>query len=412
MASESSTPPDIPIKTEHDNDESGIVRQRSHSISHPHPHPHSHSHGHHRHRVALAKKPILPAFSNKYLDPIILHLILAFFGIVGVLARIGLDRLTSFQGSHYGGVLWSNFAGCLIMGALAKSKDLFSDLIVEEPDFSRIVDIVEHHGSEKPVLHRAFKSKAEIPLYVGLATGACGSITSFSSFIISLFELSSHQLTPGVAYPNPGYGVPVFLSYLIVTIAVSFSGFYFGHHLIDALEKSRNVSLARYTLLIELVLSMLGLLGWIVVLVLTIVRSEWRYWTFSCLFGPFGVYARFWLGKLLNKKSTKFFFGTFAANIFASILISILVLLQHGKRHSGSLLVQSVLHCQVISALQDGFCGNFSTISTFVSELSGFKRKRYAYFYGGVSIGLGFAMAVLILGTYSWAVGLSESSAC
>jgi CrcB protein len=314
-----------------------------------------------------------------------IHLMLAIFGIAGALARIGLDRLTSFPGSQYGGVLWSNFTGTLIMGMLVGCET-----------FCGLVGTHSH------------LTKAQIPLYIGLTTGLCGSITSFSSFMISLFEFSANQPPGSVDYPNPGYGVMVFLSYLFVTLCVSFGGFYVGGHLSGVLDR---VSFKKIEESLVVTLSVLTVSGYIVILVTCIVISRGRYWSFSCLFAPFGVYFRYWISKLLNPLSHRFMFGTFLVNMLATILISFLVIFQRGE-NSSKLLVPGLIHCQLVTALQDGFCGNFSTVSTFIAELNSYIRHRDAYLYGGISIGCGFSLVVVILGTYTWTKGLSNVTAC
>ncbi|ANB10935.1 Fex2p [Sugiyamaella lignohabitans] len=347
--------------------------------------------------------------SNKYIDVVVLHLLLAFFGITGVLARVGLTRLTSFPGSQNGGVLWSNFGGCLLMGILVRSEALFGDLIVIEQ--MAPLDVVEH-GASGNVLRRTYTRKEKIPLYIGLATGVCGSITSFSTFMIELFQLSALQPPTGVSYPNPGYGVMAFLSYLIITLTVSFGGYFCGFHVADGIEKFFPISLATYTLIIEVLGAMLGLTAWVAVIVLAILIPQWRYWTFACIFGPFGVYARFWSARLFNKITHKFLVGTFIANMIATAILCALIILQRGQTPSHGLIIKSKLQCQAISALQDGFCGNFSTISSFIAELVAFRSKRNAYIYGGISIGGGFSIVVVILGSYAWTRGISAVAAC
>ena len=198
------------------------------------------------------------------LDTVILYLVLAFFGMVGSLARVVLQRLTAFEGAS-GGVLWANFAGCVLMGILVKSKVLFGGLLDENNHLRQ----------------RAYKLHGEIPLYIGLATGCCGSITSFSSFMLTLFELTTNQTGVDLAYPNKGYGVMAFLGYMIITMAVSGAGFSVGHHIALMLDLLLDyVELARAELLIELAVAFSAALGYIVIIVLTAVFPSWRYWTF------------------------------------------------------------------------------------------------------------------------------------
>ncbi|KAK5654193.1 hypothetical protein OQA88_7624 [Cercophora sp. LCS_1] len=102
------------------------------------------------------------------------HLIL--FALLGTLSRLALQSLTTYPGSPtLIPSLWPNFAGALILGLLSESNTLFS--------------------SAGP------QNKKTIPLYIGLATGFCGSLTSFSSFLRDAFLSISNDLTrPPRAY--------------------------------------------------------------------------------------------------------------------------------------------------------------------------------------------------------------------
>src|SRR6185312_13314928 len=62
-----------------------------------------------------------------------------------------------------------------------------------------------------------------------------------------------------------------------------------------------------------------------------------------------GTLCRWRLGAF-NSAKTSFPLGTFAANMLGSLCISILFLLSHGS-------VSSVIGCDIIAGLSDGFCG-------------------------------------------------------
>lgn len=327
-------------------------------------------------------------------DNVCIALMLAFFGIIGSLIRIAINKLTSFEGSYYGGILWSNFAGCVLMGLLIHNTHLFRGLL-DEANVRR---------------RRLYKKKGEIPIYIALTSGACGSVTSWSSFMVALFELSTTQLTgPSTHYPNRGYGVAVFLSYAIVTTGVSFAGYYLGTHLSMAGERMFVVQIARYELMLEVVFSALGGAFWIVVIVLSAVLPTWRYWTLSMVFGPLGVFARYAASKYLNGRLKWFPLGTFLANVLATAIIAMLTLLRNGNGpHGHGSITNGYVSCQVLSALMDGFCGNFSTISSFVSELNGFRKMRHAYLYGLTTLFVSWAFIVVILGSVAWTRGLHQ----
>jgi len=75
--------------------------------------------------------------------------------------------------------------------------------------------------------------------------------------------------------------------------------------------------------------------------------------------GGFGSVLRFIIGKWLNNSETGIPYGTFAANIIGSLLIGIIL----GLAAKNETLSQS----QTL-LLATGFCGGFTTFSSFVYE--------------------------------------------
>ncbi|WP_298239077.1 fluoride efflux transporter CrcB [uncultured Algibacter sp.] len=75
--------------------------------------------------------------------------------------------------------------------------------------------------------------------------------------------------------------------------------------------------------------------------------------------GGFGSVLRFIIGKYLNSTETGIPYGTFAANILGSLLIGIIL----GLAAKNNSLSQS----QTL-LLATGFCGGFTTFSTFAYE--------------------------------------------
>jgi len=75
--------------------------------------------------------------------------------------------------------------------------------------------------------------------------------------------------------------------------------------------------------------------------------------------GGFGSVLRFVIGKYLNSTETGIPYGTFLANILGSLLIGIIL----GLAAKNSTLSQN----QTI-LLATGFCGGFTTFSTFAYE--------------------------------------------
>ncbi|WP_299521367.1 fluoride efflux transporter CrcB [Winogradskyella sp.] len=75
--------------------------------------------------------------------------------------------------------------------------------------------------------------------------------------------------------------------------------------------------------------------------------------------GGFGSVLRFLVGKWLNNPSDGIPYGTFAANIIGSLLIGIIL---------GLAAKNNSLSENQILLLATGFCGGFTTFSTFAYE--------------------------------------------
>lgn len=304
------------------------------------------------------------------IDQVRLHLNFVFFGIIGFLARIGLIRLTVHQGI-LGGVLWANCAGCLVMGFL-----------VRFPFYTASSSVKVLSSKSK-----YYKSKTEVPLYIGLTTGFCGTVTSLSSFILELFQLSSNTTIVDFAYPNPGWGVTTWFAYVFITLCVSAGSFIVGRHIAEMLIDNSRTSFSPSLIhLIQDVISVLGFLAWITVITLSILSSfssitgnsqisgTWRYWCLGMSFSPIAVFLRYWLSRFLNPLywPSKFMLGTFSCNVLAVIVLAVFSILQFG---GGGTAISTKLHCDVVRALADGFCGTLSTVSTLIAELFALRRE-------------------------------------
>ncbi|WP_250432834.1 fluoride efflux transporter CrcB [Hanstruepera flava] len=75
--------------------------------------------------------------------------------------------------------------------------------------------------------------------------------------------------------------------------------------------------------------------------------------------GGVGSVLRYILGKLLNSTETGIPYGTFAANIIGSLLIGIIL---------GLAVKNDALNSSQTLILATGFCGGFTTFSTFAYE--------------------------------------------
>ena len=75
--------------------------------------------------------------------------------------------------------------------------------------------------------------------------------------------------------------------------------------------------------------------------------------------GGFGSILRYLLGKTFNSSQSGIPYGTFLANILGSLLIGLI--LGYASKHNGLTQNQTLL-------LATGFCGGFTTFSTFAYE--------------------------------------------
>lgn len=338
-------------------------------------------------------------------DWIHLHLQFAFFGIIGFLARIGIEKLTQYQGP-LGGVLWANFTGSLVMGYLVHWT------------FFHVKQDLSDKKTRNGKVRQVYSEKAHTPLYVAITTGFYGSFTSFSSFILVLFEVSANT-TYDLPFPGPAWGVPMWFAYAIVELCVSTTGFTIGKHMAQLATPTWFALTQNHIHMAHNVTSVLGALSWTAAVVLTIVSSlpattsphshltstlqsgGWRYWALGMTFTPVGVYTRFWVSRLLNPRylKGKFFVGTFIVNVGGTILLAVLMVLRYGGNGAAVDGGRPGLKCDVVQAMADGYCGALTTVSTFVAELFALPVPR-AYMYGFASVMVSYGCMTLIYGTY------------
>lgn len=134
--------------------------------------------------------------------------------------------------------------------------------------------------------------------------------------------------------------------------------------------------------------------------------TVWRHRaTFPILFAPPGAILRFALAKLnpLKPFINKFPLGTFLANIIATLVISGVFAAQRLPSAGGS-----GTRCNALYAIQQGFCGCLSTVSTFVVESRSIKQRRWKWIYVGISVVLGQVCVLAIVGGVGWSQGYVE----
>lgn len=349
---------------------------------------------------------------------------LILFSFLGTLARLGLQWLTNYAGAPVFPSVWFNFGGSLVMGFLAEDRMIFRHewgTPTYERQIQKAKQDEESGGSgsgsgsseREPAVDLAAAKKAHlatkktIPLYIGLATGFCGSFTSYSSFMRDTFLAVSNDLTYGSSTAttprNGGYSFMALLGVIIITVTASLSGLFFGAHLAIALEP---VTPSLPFLVTRRVADRLAVfLAWgcwagAVVLAAIPPADYWRgVAVFPLVFAPLGTLARFYVSLWLNGLRPAFPLGTFVANMFGTAVLGMSWDLQRVP-------LGGVVGCQVLQGVEDGFCGCLTTVSTWVAELAGL-RRRHAWVYGGASVVGGFAMMVAVMGGLRWSDGFA-----
>lgn len=352
---------------------------------------------------------------------------LIFFAILGTLARLGLQALTSYPGAPViFSSIWPNFAGSLFLGFLAEDRMLFR-YEWGTPTYEDQVSQASRNGQDEEAVHEpkplpvnsdAAKkahaaAKKTIPLYIGLATGFCGSFTSFSSFIRDAFlALSNDMSTPGtaaIAPRNGGYSFMALLAVVLLTLSLSLAGLFIGAHIAIALEPiTPTLPYPLTRKFLDRLAVVLGWGCWVGAILLSALPPDrhgggvetWRgRATFAITFAPLGCLARFYASLYLNGRIASFPLGTFSVNVLGTAVLAMAWDLAHVP-YGG------VVGCQVLQGVEDGFCGCLTTVSTWVAELAAL-RRRHAYLYGSASIVASLALAVAIMGGLLWSRGFA-----
>jgi fluoride exporter len=334
---------------------------------------------------------------------------LILFSFWGTLARLGVEAITLYPNSPFASrILWANLGGSFIIGLLTEDRHLFQQ---------------EWGAPRSDGDHAAHvKVKKTIPLYIGLATGFCGCFTSFSSFMKDAFLVMSNALPspsasepyrtdPVIEHRSGGFSFLALLGVVIVEPAVSIAALKAGAHfalLVQPVTPTIPLRMTRQFLDPFAVVMAFGC--WLGAVFLTIWPAEdhirWRSRaTVALVFSPPGCLMRFYLSKHLNSRVTAFPLGTFVANIAGTMVLGMAWDLQHA-RGIGADPGGSPNGCAVLNGVIEGFCGCLTTVSTWVLELDGL-RRRHAWPYGLSSVVIGLVSMVVIMGSMGWTVGFA-----
>jgi CrcB protein len=376
----------------------------------------------------LHKSP-LPGRPSDWLTTLYTISHLVFFSIFGTLARLGVQWFAFYPGTPIvTPVIWANVGGSFLMGFLTEDRQLFRD---EWTTRERLhPDQKDGKGPGELSAAERTKIKKTVPLYVGLAVGFCGSFTSFSSFMRDVFLALSNSLPAPVNHPstgtvttsaevsrNGGYSFLALLAIILATIALSLGALIVGAHTALALDTLTPRIPSRFTRrFLDPLMVLLGFGCWLGALFLCIWPPDrfssspetWRGTAlFPILFAPPGCLLRFYASLKLNSLVPSFPLGTFAANMFGTAIEGMCYDIQHVGVGVNGAVGGGIVGCQVLQGVQDGFCGCLTTVSTWVGEIKGLKR-RSGYFYCVASVLGGLGLVVVIMGSVRWSVGWRE----
>jgi len=223
-----------------------------------------------------------------------------------------------------------------------------------------------------------------------------GLAYSFSTFAIALacIHLGSHisSITPGLRVPSR---IPISKSKETSPTPTPPS----RHRILDP-SKSQ-------TPLLDILTIITAFLSYLIALLLYFYAPySWRHRaTFALLLAPPGAILRFFLARLnlLLIFLDRFPLGTFLANMIATLVISGVFAAQ---RRPGAINDRTT--CNALYAIQQGFCGCLSTVSTFAVEARAIKRARWKWTYILGSVVLGHVYVLAIVGGVGWKEGYRD----
>ncbi|CAA7259822.1 unnamed protein product [Cyclocybe aegerita] len=317
-----------------------------------------------------AEEGIRPSKIYKSLSfPIIAVLMPA--SVFGVLARLGINALMDFNGSSVFSLVYAQAVGCLFMGFGLRLKEPIGQFYA--------------------------------PLYTAITTGFCGSLTTFSSWQLDVFNawINAGQFDRGGLQDFlDGVGVST------VTLSLSLASLAFGYNIASVIapfigrpQFAPRVFRYGFSLVSVLVYAATFLTYFL------LPESYRHQATAALLFSFPGTLTRYLLSIALNQRIKAFPLGTLAANTLGTALLAAFHVIQSTSNpHSQNA-------CSLLQGLIDGYCGCLTTVSTFAAEirdLAGKKACRYAL----LSWVLGQAMMVLIFGSAIWTGHAREQLIC
>ncbi|SPO23527.1 uncharacterized protein UTRI_02206 [Ustilago trichophora] len=328
--------------------------------------------------------------------------LLTLAAIWGTLAREGLVALNTYDGQSVFPLVWAQAVGCLIMGLAIGAAN-----------------------------RRAIEGRYP-PAYIMITTGFCGSVTTFSKWMLDVFRAFGNQEhwdrhgLHNVMDALTQTGVTLGMAIASVAAGVALSEVVNIESLIGAVrsrtrsssqlprstdiqqEKNIKIKESGQTLLLDISMFLLGLAFWIASAILCGLYPPFRRVTFGLILAPPGAILRWYLSRCNTHTLSKRYslpLGTLAANLLGTAIICAAFTASRAGSRPKS-FAAGLSGCQALQGFEDGFCGCLSTVSTFAVELRTIKPRRKAIRYAAVSWVAGVLICVLLVGAPWWSDGM------
>ena len=286
----------------------------------------------------------------------------------GILARVYLTELAAWNGLPLFPAFYSEVVGTAIMGVVISHKQLLE--------------------------------KNHKLTYQALATGLCGSLTTFSSWNN---DAATVLIQYGEDDPDNVTRVVGWITVLIVGFGMPIAALRFGEHVAylspwadqrtgeKVYQKPHKVArvfeVASYTTLWVITTS--------IVVIIPLIFFNRHDFMFSFVLASLGAYLRWHLSPL-NSAFQHFKLGTFLANVLGTWVLGAAYLLDHHHEEETGIEVKGLLY-----GATAGFCGCLTTVSTFAVELTTLSLAG-TYIYGLLSVLAAQVGLIVIRGTYWW----------